>query len=39
MSEGRLVDVAVRSALLSDSDIRVVPATTVDDDLGAILRW
>jgi Bacterial archaeo-eukaryotic release factor family 2 len=39
MTEGRLVDVAVRSALLSDSDIRVVPATTVDDDLGAILRW
>lgn len=39
MCEGRLVDVAVRSALLSDSDIRIVPATTVDDGLGAILRW
>ena len=39
MSEGRLVDVAVRSALLGDSDIHVVPATTIADDLGAILRW
>lgn len=36
--EGRLVDVAVRSALLSGAAVRVVPRT-VDGGLGALLRW
>jgi len=37
---GRLVDVAIRSALLSDAAIRFVPAHTGSPDgLGAILRW
>lgn len=39
MMVGRLVDVAVRSALLTDADVRVVPATVLDGDIGAILRW
>jgi len=39
MMVGRLVDVAVRSALLTDADVRVVPATVIDGDIGAILRW
>ena len=39
MVEGRLVDVAVRSALLADADVRVVPATVFDGDIGALLRW
>lgn len=37
--EGRLVDVAVRSALLTHAEIRVVPTTTIEDGMGAILRW
>lgn len=37
--EGRLVDVAVRSALLTHADVRVVPATEVEDGMAAILRW
>lgn len=39
MVEARLVDVAVRSALLADADVRVVPATVLDGDIGALLRW
>ncbi|MFP5488479.1 MAG: Vms1/Ankzf1 family peptidyl-tRNA hydrolase [Acidimicrobiia bacterium] len=39
MAEGRLVDVMVRAALLTDAEVRVVPATVLDEDLGAILRW
>jgi peptide subunit release factor 1 (eRF1) len=39
MAEGRLVDVAVRSALLGDAAVRVVPATVLDGDIGALLRW
>lgn len=39
MAEGRLVDVAVRAALLTDADVRVVPATVLDENIGAILRW
>lgn len=37
--DGRLVDVAVRTARLTDADVRVVPATVLDGDIGAILRW
>lgn len=37
--EARLVDVAVRAALLTDVDVRVVPSHVVDEDIGAILRW
>lgn len=37
---GRLVDVAIRSALLSDAAIRFVPAHAGSSDgLGATLRW
>jgi hypothetical protein len=39
MVEGRLVDVAVRAALLGDADVRVVPGTVIEGNLGAILRW
>lgn len=39
MVEGRLVDIAVRSAMLGDADVRVVPATVLDEDIGALLRW
>lgn len=39
MMVGRLVDVAVRSALLTDADVRIVPATVLDGDIGATLRW
>lgn len=39
-AEGRLVDVAVRSALLGDAEIRFVPRHNGPDDaLGARLRW
>jgi hypothetical protein len=38
--EGRLVDVAIRSALLSGALIRVVPAKTLPGGpVGALLRW
>src|SRR5690606_27538835 len=38
--EGRLVDVAVRSAHLGDSRIRIVPRHGgPDDGIGALLRW
>lgn len=37
--EGRLVDVAVRAALMTDADVRIVPATVLDGDIGALLRW
>lgn len=37
--EGRLVDVAIRSAMLTDADVRVVPSTVLDGNIGAILRW
>jgi len=37
---GRLVDVAIRSAILSDAAIRFVPVHTGSrDGLGAVLRW
>lgn len=39
MVEGRLVDVAVRAALLADAEVRVVPATVLDGNIGALLRW
>lgn len=39
MVDGRLADVAIRSALLTDADVRVVPATVLDGGIGAILRW
>ena len=38
--DGRLVDVAIRSALASSSGVRVVPAAgPVSAGLGAVLRW
>lgn len=38
--EGRLVDIAIRSALQSDAEIRFVPATGgPDEGIGALLRW
>ena len=38
--EGRLIDVAIRSALATSAGVRVVPgAGPVHDGLGAILRW
>jgi hypothetical protein len=36
---GRLVDVAVRAALLTDADIRVVEPGTVHDDIAALCRF
>ena len=40
VAEARLVDVAIRSALLSDAAIRMVPRHAgPDDGLGALLRW
>jgi len=36
--EGRLVDVAIKAALQTSADVRVVPSATVTDGLGAILR-
>lgn len=36
---GRLVDVAVRAALLTDADIRVVEPGTVQDDIAALCRF
>lgn len=40
MIEGRLADVAIRSALRTDADVRIVPASIVDDDgVAAVLRW
>src|SRR4051794_442703 len=38
--EGRLVDVAIRAAVGTGADLRVVPSVhTVPDGVGAILRW
>ncbi|MGH2686281.1 MAG: Vms1/Ankzf1 family peptidyl-tRNA hydrolase [Actinomycetota bacterium] len=37
--EGRLVDVAIRAALGTGADIRIVPSTTAKDGLGAVLRY
>lgn len=37
--EGRMVDIAVRSALLTDAKIRVVPSSAVDEGMAALLRW
>ena len=37
--EGRLVDVVVRAALGTGAEIRVVPSTTAQDGVGAILRY
>lgn len=39
MADGRMVDVAIRSALLADSQVRIVPATVLDGNIGALLRW
>ena len=36
--EGRLVDVAIKSALQTSAEVRIVPGATVTDGLGAILR-
>lgn len=36
--QGRLVDVAIKAALQTSAGVRVVPASTVTDGLGAILR-
>lgn len=36
--QGRLVDIAIRSALQTSANVRVVPSATVTDGLGAILR-
>jgi peptide subunit release factor 1 (eRF1) len=36
--QARLVDVAVRAALATGADVRVVPASVVRDGVGAILR-
>jgi len=38
-ARGRLVDVAVRAALLTDADVRVVEPGTVKDDLAALCRF
>jgi peptide subunit release factor 1 (eRF1) len=38
-TEGRLVDVAIRAALQTSADVRIVPSTTATDGLGAILRY
>jgi hypothetical protein len=38
--EGRLVDVAIRAAIGTGADVRVVPSVhALPDGLGAILRW
>ena len=40
--EGRLVDVLIRAALATGSEVRMVPSTEDDgptDDVGAVLRW
>jgi len=37
--EGRLVDVAIRAALGTGAEIRIVPSTTAKDGLGAVLRY
>jgi peptide subunit release factor 1 (eRF1) len=39
MAEGRMVDVAIRSALLADAQVRIVPATVLEGNIGALLRW
>ncbi len=37
---GRAVDVAIRSALLTGADVRIVPSTPrLTDGIGALLRW
>ena len=38
-AEGRLVDIAIRTALGTSAEIRVVPSTAATDGLGAILRY
>lgn len=39
-TSGRLIDVAIRSALATSAGIRVVPgAGPVSDGVGAVLRW
>ena len=35
----RLVDVAIRAAIATSADVRVVPAAVLTDGLGAILRF
>jgi hypothetical protein len=36
---GRLVDVTVRAALLTDAEVRVVPPGTVPEDIAALRRY
>jgi hypothetical protein len=36
--EGRLIDVALKAALQTSAEVRIVPSATVNDGLGAILR-
>lgn len=36
--EARLIDAAIKSALQTSANVRVVPSATVTDGLGAILR-
>ena len=38
-NEGRAVDVCIRAALGSGADVRVVPASVLDRNVGAILRY
>jgi hypothetical protein len=38
--EGRAVDVAIRAALLTGADVRIVPSTPrLTEGIGAVLRW
>ena len=37
--EARAIDVAIRAALGSGAEVRVVPKSVVDRNLGAILRF
>jgi Bacterial archaeo-eukaryotic release factor family 2 len=38
-TRGRLIDVAVRAALLTDAEVRIVPPGTVPGDLAALCRF
>jgi hypothetical protein len=38
--QARMVDIAIRAAILTGAGIRIVPATKrLKDGIGAILRW
>jgi hypothetical protein len=39
LPHGRLVDVAVRGALLTDAQVRVVEPGTVTEDIAALCRF